>query len=140
MNQVAPRAATSTELRVGEVIEAGAPRGSFVLRAGDRPVVLIGAGVGATPVLAMLHVLAAERSARQVWWLHGARSSAEHSFAHETCALLEQLPHAHRIVCYSHPGTDDRGFDLVGRLTAAVLDQGTDQGLHGRDRPPEPRS
>ena len=52
------------ELRVGDVIEAGAPRGSFVLRPGDRPVVLISAGVGATPVLAMLHVLAAERSAR----------------------------------------------------------------------------
>jgi ferredoxin-NADP reductase/MOSC domain-containing protein YiiM len=112
-----------TGLRVGDVIEAGAPRGSFVLRAGDRPVVLVSAGVGATPVLAMLHVLAAEGSARQAWWLHGARSSAEHSFEQEAHALLEQLPHTHRIVCYSHPGPNDRGFDLVGRLTPEVLDQ-----------------
>jgi hypothetical protein len=85
--------------------------------------VLISAGVGATPVLAMLHVLSAARSARQVWWLHGARRSAEHAFQHETDALLDQLPDAHRIVCYSHPEPNDRGFDLAGRLTAGVLDQ-----------------
>jgi hypothetical protein len=63
-----------TGLRVGDVIEAGAPRGSFVLRPGDRPVALISAGVGATPVLAILHVLAGGRSARQVWWLHASQS------------------------------------------------------------------
>jgi ferredoxin-NADP reductase len=108
-------------LRVGDVIEAGAPRGSFVLRSGDGPVVLISAGIGATPVLAMLQVLAAERSARQVWWLHGARNGAEHPFDEEARGLLAQLPDAHRIVCYSHPGPRDRHFDVVGRVTAAVL-------------------
>jgi ferredoxin-NADP reductase/ferredoxin len=109
-------------LRVGDVIEAGAPRGSFVLRPTDRPVVLISAGVGATPLLAMLHVLAAEQAARQVWWLHGARDAAEHPFGSEVDALLAQLGAAHRLVCYSHPGRHDRGFDVVGRLSAAVLE------------------
>ncbi len=111
-----------TELRVGDVIEAGAPRGSFVLRPGDRPVVLISAGVGATPVLAMLHVLAEEPSGRQVWWLHAARNRAEHNFERETLGLLAQLPDAHRIVCYSHPGPHDRAFDVAGRLTDKVLE------------------
>jgi ferredoxin-NADP reductase/MOSC domain-containing protein YiiM/ferredoxin len=111
-----------TGLRVGDVIEAGAPRGSFVLRPGDRPVVLISAGVGATPVLAMLHVLAVARSARQVWWLHGARDRAEHAFQQEALGLLTQLPDVHRIVCYSHPGPHDRGFDVAGRLTGKVLE------------------
>jgi ferredoxin-NADP reductase/MOSC domain-containing protein YiiM/ferredoxin len=111
-----------TGLRVGDVIEAGAPRGSFVLRAGERPVVLISAGVGATPVLAMLHVLAAARSARQVWWLYGARDRAEHAFQQEALGLLTQLPDAHHIVCYSHPGPHDRGFDVAGRLTGKVLE------------------
>jgi ferredoxin-NADP reductase/ferredoxin len=111
-----------TKLRIGDVIEAGAPRGSFVLRPGDRPVVLISAGVGATPVLAMLSVLAEERSARQVWWLHAARNRAEHSFECETLGLLAQLPDAHRIVCYSHPGPQDRAFDVAGRLTGEVLE------------------
>ena len=73
----------------------GAPRGAFVLRAGDRPVVLLSAGVGATPVLAMLHALADEASARPVWWLHGARNHAEHSFAQEVLDLLALLPDAH---------------------------------------------
>ena len=112
-----------TGLRVGDVIEAGAARGSFVLRPGDRPVVLISAGVGATPVLAMLHVLAGGRSARQVWWLHGARNGAEHAFKQEALGLLAQLPDAHRIVCYSRPGPHDRGFDIAGRLTGAVLEE-----------------
>jgi ferredoxin-NADP reductase/MOSC domain-containing protein YiiM/ferredoxin len=109
-------------LRVGDVIDAGAPRGSFVLRPGDRPVVLISAGVGATPVLAMLHVLAAARAERQVWWLHGARNRAEHAFEQEARELLAQLPDAHRFVCYSHPAPHDRGFDVAGRLTGEVLD------------------
>ena len=112
-------------LRVGDVVDAGAPRGSFVLRAGERAVVMISAGVGATPVLAMLHVLAAERSERQVWWLHGARDRAEHAFAEEADALIEQLPHARRVVAYSHPAPGDRGYDRVGRLSGeAVLDVG----------------
>jgi ferredoxin-NADP reductase/MOSC domain-containing protein YiiM/ferredoxin len=112
-----------SRLRVGDVIEAGAPRGSFWLRAGDRPVVLISAGVGATPVLAMLHALAGERPARQVWWLHGARNRAEHAFAQEARDLLAELPDAHRIVCYSHPGAHDEGFDVAGRLIGGVLEQ-----------------
>ncbi|HUO71761.1 MAG TPA: MOSC and FAD-binding oxidoreductase domain-containing protein [Solirubrobacteraceae bacterium] len=112
-----------TALRVGDVIDAGAPRGSFVLRPGERPVVLVSAGVGATPVLAMLHVLAGERSGRQVWWLHGARNGAEHPFEREALGLLAELPDARRIVCYSQPGPEDRGFDIAGRLTGEVLEQ-----------------
>jgi ferredoxin-NADP reductase/MOSC domain-containing protein YiiM/ferredoxin len=111
-----------TQVSVGDILEAGAPRGSFVLRPGDRPVVLISAGVGATPVLAMLHVLAAARSPRPVWWLHGARDQAEHSFAGEASGLLAQLPEAHRVICYTRPGPDDHGFDRTGRLTGGTLD------------------
>ncbi len=49
---------------VGDVLDVSAPRGSFVLQSSDRPVVLISAGIGATPVHAMLHALAADRSPR----------------------------------------------------------------------------
>jgi ferredoxin-NADP reductase/MOSC domain-containing protein YiiM len=112
-----------TKLREGDVIDAGAPRGSFVLRPGSRPVVLVSAGVGATPVMAMLHVLAGERSARQVWWLHGTRNRAEHAFRQEALALLAELPDTHRVICYSRPGLDDDGFNVEGRLTGEVLEQ-----------------
>jgi ferredoxin-NADP reductase/MOSC domain-containing protein YiiM len=114
-----------TMLRMGDTLEIAAPRGAFVLEPGERPVVLASAGVGATPVLAMLHALAKEQSRRQVWWLHGARSRAEHSFALEVDDLLGSLPDANRVVCYSDPGPHDRAgldFDRHGRLTAQVLD------------------
>jgi len=110
-------------LRVGDVIDVGAPRGSFVLREGSRPVVLVSAGVGATPVLAMLHVLVSEHSSRQVWWVHSARNGAEHAFKDEANELLTQLDDAHHLVCYSQPGGRDRGFDHAGRLTGEVLEQ-----------------
>jgi ferredoxin-NADP reductase len=110
-------------LRVGDVIEVGAPRGSFVLRAGDRPVVLISAGVGATPVLAMLHVLASAGSSRPVWWVHSARNRAEHAFKEEARRLLTQLPDAHHLICYSQPGERDEGFDHRGRLTKELFEE-----------------
>src|SRR5262249_59095005 len=98
-----------------------APRGSFALGATSRPVALVSAGIGATPVLAMLHALVAEHAAQPVWWLHGARNAAEHSFGSEVDALLAELPDAHRVVCYSRPDPGDHSFDVAGRLTGSTL-------------------
>jgi ferredoxin-NADP reductase len=69
----------------------------------------------------MLHALAADRSGRDIWWLHGARSRADEPFAAESRALLDALPSAHRYICYSHPGPADRDYDTSGRLSASVL-------------------
>ena len=113
-----------TRVRAGDLLEVAAPRGTFTLRPGAGPVLLISAGVGATPVLAMLHALAAARSARDIWWLHGARRRADEPFAAESRALLATLPGARRHVCYSDPGPDDvlgRDYDTAGRLSAPVL-------------------
>ena len=111
-------------LAVGDQLDVGAPRGTFILDETDAPVLLISAGIGATPVLAMLQALAQERSDREVWWLFGAQDGREHPFATETRALLASLPNARAHVYYSHPGPDDvegRDFDAAGRLTPAVL-------------------
>jgi MOSC domain-containing protein YiiM/ferredoxin-NADP reductase len=108
----------------GDIIEMTAPRGSFTLRAGDGPIVFLSAGIGATPVLAMLHALAAAKSPRQVWWLHGARDRGEHPFAEEVRTALKVLPGAHSHIRYSAPGPGDRpgvDFDAPGRLGAPVL-------------------
>ena len=96
-----------TRVRAGDQLEAAAPRGTFTLRPGQAPVLLISAGVGATPVLAMLHALAAAKSTRDIWWLHSARRRADEPFAAESRALLAALPSAHRHICYSSPGPDD---------------------------------
>jgi ferredoxin-NADP reductase len=105
-------------------VEASAARGRFTLRPGDTPVVLLSAGIGVTPVLAMLHALAAEASTREVWWLYGTRSGREHPFAEETRALLKTLAHHHSHICYSAPDPQDRpdvDFDAPGRLDTEVL-------------------
>src|SRR5271166_1308596 len=113
-------------LQVGDVIEASAPRGSFTLRQGDGPVILLSAGIGATPVLAMLQALAAGGSPREIWWVHGARNSGEHAFAAEVQALLKLLPGGHSQIRYSAPGPTDRpavDFDGLGRLDLHVLQE-----------------
>jgi ferredoxin len=113
-------------VKVGDVLDAAAPRGSFVLRDGTRPVVLISAGVGATPVLAMLHALAREHSSRPVWWVHGARNRDEHAFSEEVDGLLGALTSGHRLLAYSQPPTGDAlepDYDVAGRVDLAVLDR-----------------
>jgi ferredoxin-NADP reductase/MOSC domain-containing protein YiiM len=112
--------------KVGDVIEAGAPRGSFTLRPGDGPVVFLSAGIGATPVLAMLHDLASVASPREVWWLYGARNREDHPFAEESRGLLHQLPHSRAFVAYSRPGPEDRlgqDYDSKGHLSVRALDE-----------------
>jgi ferredoxin-NADP reductase/MOSC domain-containing protein YiiM len=106
-----------SRLAVGDELDVGAPRGTFILDDTDRPLLLISAGIGATPVLAMLHALAQERSDREIWWLHGARSRRDHCFATEARTLLATLPDVHAHVYYSRPGPDDGG----GRLTPAAI-------------------
>ncbi len=113
-----------TRLAVGDQLEVAAPRGTFILDETDTPVLLISAGIGATPVLAMLQALARARSEREIWWLHGARNSREHPFAAEARTLLASLPNARARVYYSRPGPTDLAgsdFDAAGRLTAPAL-------------------
>jgi ferredoxin-NADP reductase/MOSC domain-containing protein YiiM/ferredoxin len=113
-----------TRLAVGDELDVGAPRGTFILDGTHAPVLLLSAGIGVTPVLAMLQALAEEHSDREIWWLHGARSSSDHSFAAEAKALLATLPNVRTHVCYSRPGPDDRegrDFERVGRVSASLL-------------------
>lgn len=111
-------------IREGDGLDVSAPRGSFTLLPGDNPVVLLSAGVGVTPVISMLHVLAAEGSVRQVWWIYGARNRANHPFAEESNLLLGQLPHRRAFIVYSRPASNEQqglDFDAIGRIEAPLL-------------------
>lgn len=112
-------------LKVGDELEVGAPRGSFVLEPdGDGAVVFISAGIGVTPVLAMLGALAERRSRRPVAWVHVARCGAEHAFAREARQILTSLPQATSYVLYTQPGRADRPgehYDTTGRLAREHL-------------------
>ena len=108
------------QVHVGDVLEVSAPRGSFTLRPGDEPVVLLSAGIGATPVLAMLHALASAASPREVWWLYGARNRDDHPFAVESRGLLKMLARSRTYIAYSRPGPEDRigqDYDSSGHLS-----------------------
>ena len=110
----------------GDVFEVSAPRGSFALRPSQAPVVLLSAGVGATPVMSMLHSLAAERSQREVWWIYGTRNRAEHPFAEESRSLLKQLSRARGYVVYSRPAANDEfgtDFDAPGHIDTPLLER-----------------
>jgi ferredoxin-NADP reductase/MOSC domain-containing protein YiiM/ferredoxin len=111
-------------LAVGDRLDVAAPRGTFLLDRTDTPLLLISAGVGATPVLAMLQALAEAHSERQIWWLHGARNGRDHVFAAEARALIASLPNARSHLSYSLPGPEDRegrDFHHTGRLSASLL-------------------
>jgi ferredoxin-NADP reductase/MOSC domain-containing protein YiiM len=101
-----------TSLRAGGFVDVAAARGEFVLDSDMNAIVLLSAGIGVTPVLAMLHALADERSEREIWWIHTARNEDEHPFAAEAHELLRALAHAHEHVVYT---------ERSGRLTAAEL-------------------
>ncbi len=109
-----------SHIRAEFVVEAAAPRGEFCLSDDNSPIVLLSAGIGATPVLAMMHALAAAHSSRQIWWLHTTRNAESHAFAAEVTALIESLPNAQQHVFYT--GGDGADSLIVrGRLNRASI-------------------
>lgn len=111
-------------VRVGDMLESSAPRGSFLLQPGSAPVVFLGAGIGATPLLSMLHALVESGSQREIWWCYGARNGKEHPFEAEVRSLLDRLPQSHAWISYSRPEPEDRPlgrFTAEGHLTLSAL-------------------
>jgi ferredoxin-NADP reductase/MOSC domain-containing protein YiiM/ferredoxin len=113
-------------VQAGDILDVSAPRGGFTLGPGDAPVVLLSAGIGATPLLAMLHSLSSAASRREVWWIYGARNRAEHPFAKESRGLLQTLVNSRSHIVYSKPNSDDElgvNYDSVGHVDTPLLDQ-----------------
>lgn len=113
-------------VREGDGLDVSAPRGSFTLDPGANPLVLLSAGVGATPVMSMLHTLARERSQREIWWIYGARNRADHPFREESRSLLKQLSRGRGYTVYSRPAAGDqvgRDFDAPGHIDTALLER-----------------
>ena len=118
-----------TGVRVGDLVDVAAPRGTFALALAEDPhgppVLLVSAGVGITPVLSMLHALVEARSTREVWWLHGARDGTADAFAAECRELIGELPGGRSHVFYSRPAAADRvGVDYAGagRISAEAFE------------------
>lgn len=109
-------------LKLGDVIEAHAPSGEFGLPPGADPVVLAGAGVGVTPLMAMLQQLAERNDGRRTWFLSGFRDGRAHAFAGEVETLAR--PNIRTQVYYSRPRHKDRighDYDVAGRISPQAL-------------------
>jgi ferredoxin-NADP reductase/MOSC domain-containing protein YiiM len=106
----------TSRVRVDEVLDVAAPRGEFVLADGAGPLLLISAGIGVTPELAMLHECVSRHRDREVWWLHSARTPRDQALGDEAQALLAALPHVHEHAFWSRGGGPD-----AGRLTKEKL-------------------
>ena len=108
----------------GNVLDVSAPRGSFTLRPSQNPVVLLSAGVGATPVMSMLHALVSQGSQKEIWWIYGTRNRADHPFADESRSLLKELPRGREYIVYSRPTAIDQvgtDYDASGHIDITLL-------------------
>jgi ferredoxin-NADP reductase len=113
-------------VQVGSVLQLRAPAGHFHLDAGQGPVVLIGGGIGITPMLSMLEWSLAQQPGREVWLFYGVRNSREHVMKQRLEALAATHANLRLHVCYSDPAAADRpGQDFMhrGRVGLALLRQ-----------------
>jgi hypothetical protein len=116
------------ELKVGDVIEARAPAGQFTIDpAAQRPAVLLAAGIGITPMLAMLRHVVYEgqrtRKTRPTWLIYAARSKAERAFDRELHELADRIGTVRVVRVLSDPtdAIEGEDYDKAGRIDLALL-------------------
>jgi len=111
-------------VEMGAIVDARAPAGEFVLRPGNRPVVLLSAGVGLTPMVSMLHALADPEEQRPVWFIHGARHGRHHALSTEVREVATGNDRIGVRVAYSRPRAKDvlgRNYDVHGRVDGDLV-------------------
>lgn len=113
-------------LQIGGKVELSAPAGKFHLaQDSTRPIVLLSAGVGITPMLAILNTLAASKKQREVWFVHGCRNGDAHIMKEYLLALEKQYSWLHLHITYSQPLKSDKQgehYHAVGRVSIALLE------------------
>jgi len=108
----------------GAILDTRTPAGDFMLSGTGRPVALISAGIGVTPMVSMLHALAAEGAERPVWFVHGARDGSHHPLAQEVRELAGRRAGIATHIAYSQPRPEDRlgeDYHSEGRIDGALL-------------------
>ena len=113
------------QVKEQDILDVRAPSGNFCLDPRDpTPVVLIGGGIGITPIYSMLAGLVRQPGSREVWLYYGIRHHHEHIFKSELEAIARAHPHIRVRVCYSQPGPEDRlgeDYHIAGRITPELL-------------------
>jgi hypothetical protein len=113
------------KIEVGDILDVKAPGGHFYLdMTRESPIVLIGGGVGLTPVLSMLNAVAESGSPRQTWFFYGVRNGAEHIMADHLRTIAREHEHVRLHVCYSQPAPGDqaqRDYHWPERVSVDLL-------------------
>jgi len=113
------------QLSVGDIVDVKAPSGHFYLdRSAHSPVVLIGGGVGLTPVLSMLNDIAESGSKRETHFFYGVVNGGDHAFPEHLNEITKANENIHLHVCYSNPGEGDvegEHFQHAGRVSVDLF-------------------
>jgi hypothetical protein len=116
-------------MKQGDIIEVLAPAGGFTIDAKERrPAVLLAAGVGITPMIAMLRHIVHEgqrtRTMRPVWLFQSARTAGERAFDAEIAALVDAgggRVRLFRTLSSTEGATAGKDYDATGRINVATL-------------------
>jgi ferredoxin-NADP reductase len=108
----------------GSLLQVRAPAGHFYIERSTDPVVLIGGGVGITPMLSMLNWCLVEQPGREIWLFYGVRNSSECVMTAQLEALAGANPNFHLHLCLSQPAAQDlpsQAHRLHGRVDVGLL-------------------
>jgi ferredoxin-NADP reductase len=112
-------------VEAGDILDVRAPSGQFYLdSAGGKPVVLIGSGIGVTPVLAMLNTLISQGAGQEIWFFHGVRNCSDHIMKDHLQAIARDNPNVHLNICCSQQDSSyelGRDYHHAGRITPELL-------------------
>ncbi len=112
------------QVAVGSLLQVRAPAGHFHIERSDTPVVLIGGGIGITPMLSMLNWCLTEQPGREVWLFYGVRDGSELVMRSHLETLAAAHPNFHLRFCFSKPLPEEstgRDYHHAGRIDLALL-------------------
>lgn len=114
-------------IKESDIIDVKAPSGKFFLDVEtERPVVLIGGGIGVTPMITMARVLTHLKDPREIYFFFGCRSGQDHMFQDEMVRLQQANPMLRLHVCYSRPDEKDepgKAYNHESRVTVDLMKQ-----------------
>jgi hypothetical protein len=122
------------QLEEGARVWARAPSGHFHLTEDSAlPVVLIGGGIGITPLLSILSTMGHRADPREVWLFYGVRNGAEQIMRDYLKTLSEGQPGFHLHCCYAVPDADDllgQDYQQQGYVDLKLLQRTLGFGRH----------
>jgi ferredoxin-NADP reductase len=111
-------------ITVGSLLQVRPPSGHFYLDQSDAPVVLIGGGIGITPLLSMLNWCLENQPEREVWLFFGVRNGHELIMKSQLDVLAQTHKNFHLLICASQPQPNEslgHDFQQQGRIDINFL-------------------